>query len=162
MKEKIVVNLIQAFNAAVDGTEGDVIKRYNGGWTKTVTGLDKSKDNGYSLIGEFVKSEQLANQAPGLYVDCDIAGSRKNQAKQYQLFELKPDGTAQYLAYSRGFDWAVKLWPAIDSWFAAEIAAEIAAEAANRSGESRKTEIQAEIKELENRIASLQLELAAL
>ena len=30
--------------------------RYAGGWLKTVTGLDKSVLNGYSLVGEFVKS----------------------------------------------------------------------------------------------------------
>lgn len=139
------IHLMKAFNACELEYK---ISRYNGGWNKTVTGIDKSKDNGYSLIGEFVKSEQLSNQKPGLFVDCDIQGSRKNQSKKYQLFSLKEDGTAEFLFYSEGADWAVKMWATIESYLDKQ-----------KTPDKRKEEIQEEIEFLENRIAQLKEEL---
>ena len=50
--------------------------RYNGGWIKSVERLDKSKTNGYSLVGEFLKSG-LQWMGPGFYLDCSKGGSRK-------------------------------------------------------------------------------------
>ena len=37
--------------------------RATGGWVKTVTGLDKSVLNGFSLVGEFVKASAQAIQS---------------------------------------------------------------------------------------------------
>lgn len=58
MAETIIVNLREAL-AAAEGGWDDPMRRYNGGWTKTVTDLDKSKDNGYSIVGEFVRKETV-------------------------------------------------------------------------------------------------------
>lgn len=127
MAETIIVNLREALAAAEGGFE-DPLRRYNGGWTKTITELDKSHDNGYSLVGGFIKKETVqAHQTPGLYLDCDIGGSRKNQVKYYTLFELKVDGTARVLETlseraGRTSDWAIKLWPAVETYFAEKAA----------------------------------------
>jgi hypothetical protein len=91
--------------------------RYNGGWIKQITGIDESKTNGYSLLGEFTPGRLVWNK-PGLYLDCSIGGSRKNQEYKYSLFILQPDGTGKYLGvtevrYERGGDWAPRLWDAI-------------------------------------------------
>ena len=57
---------------------------YNGGWTKIVQGLDKTKTNGYSLEGEFVKNMVWIDENTPI-VFCDIGGSRKNQIKFFYL-----------------------------------------------------------------------------
>ena len=93
--------------------------RYNGGWIKTVERIDKSKTNGYSLVGEFCKSG-LQWMSPGVYLDCSIGGSRKYQRNVYTVFALREDGSV--VAYNddtiveegRGGDWAVRLWPVIE------------------------------------------------
>lgn len=93
------------------------IERYNGGWTKTITGLDKTKTNGYSLQGDFIKAKQAAYYENGtIFLDCDIDGSRKNQERNYRLFLLKsgkltlldelPDGD---------MNWALEFWEIIES-----------------------------------------------
>ena len=60
--------------------------RYNGGWVKTITGIDKDYSNGYSLNGEFVANKRVTNvnlEEDTLYLDCSIGGSRKNQEKDF-------------------------------------------------------------------------------
>jgi hypothetical protein len=93
--------------------------RYNGGWIKTIEQIDKSKTNGYSLVGEFCKSG-LQWMSPGVYLDCSIGGSRKYHRRIYTVFALREDGSV--VAYNddtidvggRGGDWAVRLWPVIE------------------------------------------------
>ena len=96
---------------------------YNGGWAKSITGIDKTKNNGYSLIGEFCP-KNLAGHTPGLYLVCDKSGSRKNVVDKYTLLSISPEGTVQILqtvtgksGYTRGqtgSDWAVQLWEVIE------------------------------------------------
>jgi hypothetical protein len=116
---EIMVNLKEALKAAKGGWD-DPMERYNGGWTKTVVKLDKSRDNGYSLVGDFVKRETTnAYQRIGLYLDCDIGGSRKNQRKYYTLFSIDAEGEATiHAAIEHSADWAIKLWPEIEKYFA--------------------------------------------
>ena len=105
--------------AEVAGEVVDGYTRYNGGWIKSVERIDKSQTSGYSLVGEFCKSG-LQWMSPGVYLDCSIGGSRKNQRNGYTVFVLREDGTA--VAYNddsiavegRGGDWAVRLWPIIE------------------------------------------------
>lgn len=93
--------------------------RYNGGWIKTIERIDKSKTNGYSLVGEFLKSG-LQWMSPGVYLDCSKGGSRKNQTSIYTVLALREDGSV--VAYNddtiveegRGGDWAVRLWPVVE------------------------------------------------
>jgi hypothetical protein len=152
----ILVNLKKALEAA-DGSFEDPMSRYNGGWTKTITALDESKDNGYSLVGEFVCKETVtANQAVGLYLDCDLGGSRKNQVKYYTLFELKPDGAVTVLETlseraGRTSDWAIQLRPAVKAWFEAR-----------RGAEAQRAELEARIGRLRGELAEAESELAGL
>jgi len=102
-------------NAIDDGCEkaGWDYTRYNGGWAKTVTGLDKTRTNGYSLMGEFVNSPCWLT--PGsLLLDCSKGGSRKNQFWEYHLFKVEGTGQLTPLEESSGKTWAVDLWPAVE------------------------------------------------
>ena len=91
--------------------------RYNGGWMKTVTGLDKSVKNGYSLIGEFVDAGATKNDySAGLYINCNIDGSRKHPTKMVQLLKLDEDGSLELLKTleNGGRTWAVEFWELIE------------------------------------------------
>jgi hypothetical protein len=92
--------------------------RYNGGWTKSVTGLDKSRANGYSIRGDFMRPNASDIYAiGGLYLDCNISGSRKNYHKTYRLFRVTGPDSAEVLVRddSNSPDWAVNLWAAIEA-----------------------------------------------
>lgn len=91
--------------------------RYNGGWTKSVFGVDRSKNNGYSIQGEFMGKEGDTYEISELYLDCDIRGSRSHQEKNYRLFTVEPYGAITVIATtgdSRG--WALELWDAIEEF----------------------------------------------
>jgi hypothetical protein len=93
--------------------------RYNGGWIKTVTGLNTKTTDGYSILGEFVK-DGIQWQDPGLYLDCSIGGSRKQQERWFTLFVLTPDGEIQKVGKwwkipgSSGGTWAPHFWDEIE------------------------------------------------
>ena len=88
--------------------------RYNGGWIKSVTGLDETKNNGYSILGTFMRASGMDNYTIGaIYLDCGIGGSRKNQSKTYTLFRVSADGCERIAKISDSADWAMRLWPAI-------------------------------------------------
>lgn len=97
--------------------DGDII-RYNGGWTKEVNGLNKDVTNGYSILGDFIKTaaDIVNNVEVGLYLDCDISGSRKHPEKDYRLFRINPDGTVTIIQtiFNGGRDWAYHLWELIE------------------------------------------------
>jgi len=98
------------------GTDRDsTVTRYNGGWAKTVRGLDKSKTNGYSILGDFVDIDAPQYWKNGtIILDCDIYGSRKHPEKTYRLFRYE-NGKLSLLAQEGDTkDWAVRLWPAIE------------------------------------------------
>lgn len=98
--------------------------RYNGGWVKEVTGLDKSTMNGFSIEGSFISPTGGFHdiRSEKLYIDCSIDGSRKNQEKQYTLFTF--DAAGKYVPlYVHEYDWsgsekergwAMAMWPHIE------------------------------------------------
>lgn len=104
-----MINILEKINAS----------KYNGGWTKTITGLDKTKNNGYSLKGEFVTVHKGLNQLPdGLYLDNGKDGSRKNQTNNYTLFYIKGDEIEIIKKIEDGGrDWALRLWDSIGEYF---------------------------------------------
>jgi hypothetical protein len=93
-------------------------RRYNGGWTRRIDGLDKSRVDGYSLVGPFAE-DRIDWCRPGLYLDCDIGGSRKTPVKRYALMRLSADGALTEMDLPAGVDgardWAVRLWPLIEA-----------------------------------------------
>ena len=92
--------------------------RYNGGWIKYIDRIDKTKNNGYSLVGAFKRSTGLDNYHPGkLYLDCGIGGSRNHPSESYTLFRVEADGTCTILQKieNGGQDWAMQLWPTIEA-----------------------------------------------
>ncbi len=91
--------------------------RYNGGGVKQIERIDRSKTDGWSLIGEYCPSR--ANWCPpGLYLDISKSGSRANVNTNYQLFRLYADGTVACAGWAsttqNGKSWATALWPAVD------------------------------------------------
>ena len=105
------INVFDQINTQVK----DKLNRHNGGWTKTITGLDKTHTNGYSIIGEFVNGDtnRLRNWHDGLYLDCDIRGSRKRHDKYYTLYKIE-DNAVEVVAETKGNDWAINLWQPIE------------------------------------------------
>ncbi|MDR0912160.1 MAG: hypothetical protein LBM96_06120, partial [Methanobrevibacter sp.] len=93
----------------------DMNFRMSGGWLKTIEKLDKSVKNGYSLVGDFVKSGNFeVDYDEGLYLDCNKEGKKAKQ-QDYRLFRLK-DGKLRLLDMvidGKG-TWAVDLWDAIE------------------------------------------------
>jgi len=123
--------------------------RYNGGWTKSISGIDRSKGDGYSLLAEFVQPG-LRPVMPGLYVDCNIGGSRKNPRKHCALVEVAPDGSVSQITSASGSDWAPQLWASIDEW-----------QRAQRSEDTRIADLRAERDRLLQRLAEIDSALSA-
>jgi hypothetical protein len=97
--------------------------RYNGGWTKRVTGIDKTKTNGYSILGDFTKTGPQYYDVNELYLDCGVGGSRKNQKNEYTLFTLSEKGDINIIAEidrplwnSVNNDWAIQMWEHIEAY----------------------------------------------
>lgn len=92
-------------------------ERYNGGWTKSISGLDKSQTNGYSIEGEFKKRDGKDYYTVGkLYLDCGIGGSRKNQRSYYKVFVLDENAKVEIISESTGKSWATDLWSDIEKY----------------------------------------------
>ncbi len=142
--------------AEVAGEHVAIYTRYNGGWIKSVESLDKSQTSGYSLVGEFLKSG-LQWMGPGVYLDCSIGGSRKNQRYIYTVFVLRTDGSV--VAYNddaitvegRGGDWAVRLWPVVERAFG-----EVRGTDPRAVLMARKAELEGELAAIEEQIRALE------
>ena len=92
--------------------------RYNGGWIKTITGINKKYKNGYSLLGEFlpISSGNIDLEEDVVYLDCSIGGSRKNHEKNYTLFKLKDEEIIILQNIEDGGkDWATSLWDTLET-----------------------------------------------
>ena len=89
--------------------------RSTGGWLKTVTGLDKSVLNGYSLVGEFVKSgDYMYEYSDGLYLDCNKEGKKSKPKQDFRLFRLKHGKlTLIDQVYDGKKNWACELWDSV-------------------------------------------------
>jgi len=62
-------------------------------WSKIVTGIDETKNNGYSVIGDFLKEDTELDLPEGaLVVQCIPDGSVKHGGKHARLFKVTADG----------------------------------------------------------------------
>lgn len=148
--------LLANINELAEQAAGARFSRYNGGWIKTVTGLDKAKTNGYSITGEFIRGGGPAWLDPGLYLDCSIDGSRHYPDRRYTLFALRPDGTVEALATAQDHrGWAVDLWPAITDALAAMDTPEEQAAAKVAELVARRDKLRAELELIEDQLALL-------
>lgn len=99
--------------------DSDIKFRLNGGWLKTVEELDKSVKNGYSLVGDFVKSGDFeVEYSEGLYLDCNKEGTKSKPQQDYRLFRFK-DGKVRLLdmVINGKQNWAPELWAAVEDEF---------------------------------------------
>ena len=114
-KQELPRVLRQMYVETLGEDRDSTVTRRNGGWAKTVKGLDKSKTNGYSILGDFVNIDTPQYWKDGtIILDCDIYGSRKHPEKTYRLFQYQ-DGKLHLLTFVGDTkDWAVKLWPVIE------------------------------------------------
>ena len=107
--------LRQMYMETLGEDRDSTVTRYNGGWAKTVKGLDKSRTNGYSILGDFVDIDAPQYWKDGtLILDCDIHGSRKHPEKTYRLFRYENGKLSLLSQVGDAKDWAVKLWPIIE------------------------------------------------
>ena len=114
-KQEVPRVLRQMYVETLGEDRDSTVTRYNGGWAKTVKGLDKSKTNGYSILGDIEDIDFPQCWKEGtIILDCDIHGSRKHPEKTYRLFRYE-NGKLSLLAQEGDTkDWAVRLWPAIE------------------------------------------------
>ena len=94
----------------------DMKFRAQGGWLKTITELDKSVKNGYSLVGDFVKAGDFEEEySDGLYLDCNKEGTAKKAQLDYRLFRFR-EGKVRLLdmVIDGKQGWAVDLWDAVE------------------------------------------------
>lgn len=104
--------------------EEGVNVRYNGGWAKELTGLNKAQNNGYSIVGNWCdKGVEYRVWEGKLYLDCNVTGSRKNHSFHYALFTVK-NGKIVIIQrkYYDYYDkhWAVEMWENIEKFLNAE------------------------------------------
>ena len=94
----------------------DMKFRAQGGRLKTITKLDKTVKNGYSLVGDFVQAGDFEEEySDGLYLDCNKEGSAKKAQQDYRLFRFR-DGKVRLLdmVIDGKQGWAVDLWDAVE------------------------------------------------
>ena len=94
----------------------DMKFRAQGGWFKTITKLDKTVKNGYSLVGDFVQAGDFEEEySDGLYLDCNKEGSAKKAQQDYRLFRFR-DGKVRLLdmVIDGKQGWAVDLWDTVE------------------------------------------------
>lgn len=86
---------------------------------RVVEKLDKSVKNGYSLVGDFVKSGDFeVEYSEGLYLDCNKEGTKSKPQQDYRLFRFK-DGKVRLLdmVINGKQNWAPILWAAVEDEF---------------------------------------------
>lgn len=114
----VIINLYQEHSRL----SGNSPPFYNGGWGKYVEGFDTKKVGGYSIIGEWIRKDDVitdtrSRQPVGqLILINDIDGSRKNQRKEYYLYVINADATLTLLAESDSKDWYIDFWEAIKNY----------------------------------------------
>ncbi len=131
MPKPVLINLIEAFIAATPKAKLTDGKTFYYSWIKRITGLDKSHDTGYSLLGKWVeKEDRLAWQRLGLYfvyayeyvnLPKTNGSDHRVRAHLVSIFDLDSEGIAHLLhscAYEKG-DYAVHCWEVIDRWLLA-------------------------------------------
>ena len=94
----------------------DMKFRAQGGWLKTVEKLDKSVNNGYSIVGDFVQAGDFEQEySEGIYLDCNKEVSAKKTQQDYRLFRFR-DGKVRLLdmVIDGKQNWAVDLWDAVE------------------------------------------------
>ncbi|MEL0588301.1 MAG: hypothetical protein U1V55_20970 [Planktothrix rubescens PR222] len=155
MSQAILINLREAFFHAPGFWQSRFLIK-TGNWCKSVDGLDKSRTDGYSILGGFVNQcDQLSTQQPGLYLFCEKKKQKQNVTERlYTLFILEPDGSVEVLneLKTASKDWGVQLWPEIDAYFIRQ----------QDSGEKRRQQLMQEIQQLEFELKQRRGELAAL
>lgn len=101
MKKHVIVNFAHFLESK------DVY--YNGGWVKKIDSINKELQNGYCFEGDFVRKSGLVEVQIGIYLICDIQGSRKNQKKYYYFGRLQENGEFEVIKKVTGIDWVLKV-----------------------------------------------------
>lgn len=109
--------MILNWEKEITSIDPDIRFRSEGGWLKTIEKIDRSVSNGYSLVGDFIKSgdfEEDYNE--GIYLDCNKELGKKKKAQcDYRLFRLS-NGKLRLLDMIIDGDssWACEFWDTID------------------------------------------------
>ncbi|MBZ9570217.1 hypothetical protein KQY27_01475 [Methanobrevibacter sp. TMH8] len=116
--------MILNWQKEINTIDPDMKFRSEGGWLKTIEKLDKSVSNGYSLVGDFVKSGDFEEDySDGLYLDCNKEpGKKKKTQSDYRLFRLS-NGELRLLDMVIAGDssWACEFWDTIEEELGTEL-----------------------------------------
>lgn len=123
-------------------------------WTKTLTGVDISKTNGYCFDGEFVSKSGLVELALGSFLlHYAETGSRANHTPDVYVYRVIEDGVQEvYKRMGLPLTWALAVRDDI---------AEILAEAKAAAGEVDRGALEAETEQLRARLAEIEALLAS-
>jgi hypothetical protein len=88
------------------------------GWAKHITGLDKTKTNGYSFEGDFVSLGNFdTNLLNGVYLDCSKSADENGEIiKTYHIFSVEDGEISLLQTVEDCKGWAVKCWDSIDAY----------------------------------------------
>ena len=83
-------------------------------WVKKITGLDVTKHNGFSILGDWMKDHDCpAYYSPGLFISCVILP----RGNYYRLWEITTSFEIKMIQSHKGNKgWAPLFWPAIQQW----------------------------------------------
>jgi hypothetical protein len=110
MAEKKALNLLDALVAATGRHQDHRFRP----WARLVTGVDKTKTDGYAFIGGFVKEGTVEVELkPKVFIVMTSEGSAKYQTKYYTVVVMDAQGnlTKTDIATdeSKGQGWALRL-----------------------------------------------------
>jgi len=77
-------------------------------WQKTVIGVNKKTENGFSIVGDFVKSPTRLKMGD-LVLNC----VNKGKSTGYQLIKIDSAINAHEIAWITEEKWAIQLWDSI-------------------------------------------------
>lgn len=96
----------------------DYKRAADGGWCKSVTGIDKQFTNGYSIEGPFMPDQTAWYLVGHLYLECAKYG-RRNHTEDHILFYVDADGNDHNVCVveDRLNGWATQLWEPIQAYW---------------------------------------------
>lgn len=111
MPKKFLCDILEIAQKLLPEDTDNYGRHYAIHWQKSVTGLNKKVENGYSIIGSFLTSPTQL-KVGDLILSHALIGKNK---PLYQLIQLDSETTAHVIAETKESKWSVFLWEAIES-----------------------------------------------
>lgn len=84
--------------------------RFKPPWAKIVTGVDRSKTNGYAFEGKFLRRGLLAEVPVGsIILIYDVVGTWKHHKPEVDVYQVTETGDLKLVLSDEGWDWALSI-----------------------------------------------------